>query len=130
MVARSEITGAASPGTASASASASLEAGTPSSPRIFSSTAEITAAESPSPASSERTPSHPILSSLSSTMKKASHDASGTPLSAASAARNRRSDSLIVVPSSPMAASARLVASISSASASTLGSPIMSMSHW
>ena len=63
-------------------------------------------------------------------MKNASYASGGTPLSAASAARNRRSDSRIVVPVSPMAASASLVASISSASASTDGSPMMSMSHW
>ena len=62
-------------------------------------------------------------------MKNASCAASGTPHSEASAARNRRSDSRTVVPLSPIAASASVVASISSASASTEGSPIMSMSH-
>ena len=70
------------------------------------------------------------MSSLSTVMKNASWAASGTPQSAASAARNRRSDSRTVVPVSPIAASASVVASICSASASTEGSPIMSMSHW
>ena len=70
------------------------------------------------------------MSSLSTVMKKASCAPSGTPHSDASAARNRRSDSRTVVPVSPIAASASVVASISSASASTEGSPIMSMSHW
>ena len=49
---------------------------------------------------------------------------------AASADQNRRSDNRTVVSESPIAASASQVASISSASASTVGSPIMSMSHW
>ncbi len=63
-------------------------------------------------------------------MKNVSHDSSGTPAPAASAVRNRRSDTRIVVPVNPTEASASPVASISSASASTEGSPIMSMSHW
>ena len=63
-------------------------------------------------------------------MKNPSQLASGSPAASARAARNRRSDSRTVVPSSPTAARAWLVASISSASASTLGSPIRSMSHW
>ena len=107
-----------------------MSAGTSVSPWIFSTTAATWAGENPSSASSERTPSQPILSSLSSVMKNASHCSGGIPSSEASAARNRRSDSRIVVPVIPIAASASLVASISSASASTLGSPMMSMSHW
>ena len=63
-------------------------------------------------------------------MKNPSCKEAGTPVSEASADQNRRSDSRIVVPVSPIAASASLVASISSASASTEASPIMSMSHW
>jgi len=63
-------------------------------------------------------------------MKNVSCFSAGTPHSVASAARNRRSDSRTVVPVSPIAASASVVASICSASASTDGSPIMSMSHW
>ena len=63
-------------------------------------------------------------------MKNAPCTDEGTPVSEASADQNRRSDNRIVVSESPIAASASLVASISSASASTEGSPIMSMSHW
>ena len=62
---RSSVTSAASPGTAPASASASLPPGTSVSPWIFSVTAATCAAGSPSAVSSARTPSQPILSSLS-----------------------------------------------------------------
>ena len=96
----------------------------------MSSATVIESADRPSPSSSFLTPSQPILSSLSRTMKKPSQLASGSPAASARAARNRRSDSRTVAPSNPTAARAWLVASISSASASTLGSPIRSMSHW
>ena len=130
MAARSEITSPASPGTAPASASASSAPGTSTRSWIFFTAAETCAGSNPSSASSARTPSQPILSSLSTVMKKASCRSGGIPQSAARAARNRRSDSRTVVPVSPIAASASVVASISSASASTVGSPMMSMSHW
>ena len=128
--ARSSATAAGSPGTLSASASASPSAGTPISPWIFFSAASTCTVSNPDSNSSARTPAQPILSSLSRVMKKALCAPSGTPHSDVSAARNRRSDSRTVVPVSPIAASASVVASISSASASTEGSPIMSMSHW
>ncbi len=87
-------------------------------------------AATPRAVSSAVTPSQPILSSLSRVMKKLVWLSGGRPMLAASALRKRRSERRTVVLRSPTAASASVVASISSISASTDSSPMMSMSHW